>query len=104
MNFILSALVCLAALLVATQAVSLDGKYTFVSQEDFLDYLKAADVGLIYRNVLNDQKPDFIVESDGATKFTLTNIAPTKIYKFSFTLGEPTTTDILTDRNKRVVN
>ena len=53
--------------------------------------------------VLNDQKPDFIVERDG-DKFTLTTITSLKTNKFSFALGAATTTDILTDAKKRNVN
>jgi hypothetical protein len=67
--------------------VQIAGKYSFVSQENFEDYLKAEDVGMIIRNVLASTKPDMIVEVDG-NNFTITTITSLKTIKMSFTLGK----------------
>lgn len=67
--------------------VQIAGKYTFVSQENFQDYLKVEDVGMIKRNVLASTKPDIIVEVDG-DQFTITTITSLKTIKMIFTLGQ----------------
>ena len=67
--------------------VQIAGKYTFVSQENFEDYLKAEDVGMIIRNVLASTKPDIVVEIDG-DNFTITTVTSLKTIKMSFTLGK----------------
>lgn len=67
--------------------VNLNGKYTFVSQENFDAYLKAADVGFITRKALTATKPDINVEVDG-DHYVITTIATLKTIKADFKLGQ----------------
>ncbi|MTJ09984.1 lipocalin/fatty-acid binding family protein [Anabaena sp. UHCC 0204] len=67
--------------------VQIAGKYSFVSQENFEDYLKAENVGMITRTVLAKTTPDMIVEIDG-DNFTITTVTNLKTIKISFTLGK----------------
>ncbi len=63
--------------------VQIAGKYTFASQENFEEYLKAEDIGMLKRNVLASTKPDIVVEVDG-DQFTITTITKLKTIKMSF--------------------
>lgn len=73
------------------------GKYTFVSQENFEEYLKAEDLGMVKRRVLAQAKPDMVVEING-DNFTVTTITSLKTIKISFTLGRQYTCDPGIDR------
>ncbi|HAN74038.1 MAG TPA: hypothetical protein DCQ63_06915 [Planktothrix sp. UBA8402] len=77
--------------------VQIAGKYTFASQENFEEYLKAEDIGMLKRNVLASTKPDIVVEVDG-DQFTITTITKLKTIKMSFTLGKEYEHDPGTDK------
>ena len=78
-------------------SVQIAGKYTFVSQENFEEYLNAEDIGMIKRNVIAKTRPDMIVEIDG-DNFTVTTITTLKTIKISFTLGKEYQCDPGTDK------
>lgn len=67
--------------------VQIAGRYSFVSQENFEDYLKAEDLGMIKRSVMKKERPDISVGIDG-DNFTVTIHEKLKTIKISFTLGK----------------
>ena len=68
-------------------------KYTWVSYNNYSEYLKNQDVGMILRNVKVHEKPDLILESDGDCH-TLTRITSLKTIKISCTVGVPFEADM----------
>lgn len=53
------------------------GKYTFFSQDNFENYLKAADIDMIQRNLIASTKPQMVIEAlDGS--ISLVNITSMK--------------------------
>ena len=77
--------------------MQIGGKYSFVSQENFDEYLKAADIGMLKRKLIAASKPDMIVEVDG-NRYTVTTILKLKTLKIAFTLGQVYEADPGTDR------
>ena len=69
------------------------GKFAFTGQENFADYLKAADVGMIVRNLVAVEKPDLIIEMYG-NDFTISSINKLKTVKISFSLDKQFEADI----------
>ena len=59
------------------------GKFYFVSQSNFEDYMKAANVGMIKRNVLLKEKHDITVEENGGN-FTISFYGSLKNIRLSF--------------------
>lgn len=82
--------------------VQIAGKYYFVSQENFEDYLKAEDVGMIKRSVMTKERPDIVVEIDGDS-FTVTTYGKLKTIKISFTLGKEYQCDPGTDKVNKYI-
>lgn len=78
-------------------AVNINGKYKFVSQTNFEEYLTAAGVGMLKRKVICATSPDIVVamEDQNCTVTTITNL---KTIKISFTLGKEYEADPGTDR------
>ena len=68
-------------------------KYTWVSYNNYAEYMKCQDVGMLLRNIKITEKPDLALESDG-NHHTLTRIGPTKTIKISFTIGVPFEADM----------
>jgi len=68
------------------------GKYTFVSQDNFGEYLKAAGFGMIKRKALESLKPDVIIEVNGK-KVKISNVTSVKTAVQEWTLDEPSKYD-----------
>merc|ERR1712150_298032 len=64
------------------------GKYTFVSQNNFEEYLKAADINIVKRKLFASTKPDIVIEVDGK-KFKVQTVMPKRTINAEFTLDEP---------------
>ena len=69
-------------------------KYTFSSQTNFEEYLKAANVGMIKRSIVANQKPDIVVETNGIGDYTISFITSLKVIKISFSLGKQFEADV----------
>lgn len=61
-------------------------KWAFNSSENFSQYLKTIDTGMMLRSILEKQKPDLIFECEG-DKWTITTITALKTYKTTFQPG-----------------
>jgi hypothetical protein len=64
----------------------ISGKFSFVRQSNFDQYLIAEDVGMIKRNVLSHEKPDIAIEEDGGN-FKISFISTLKTINLSFKVG-----------------
>merc|ERR1712150_414195 len=75
------------------------GKYTFVSQNNFEEYLKAADINLVRRKLFASTKPDIVIEVDGK-KFKVQTVMPKRTINAEFTLDEPYENDMKGEKEK----
>merc|ERR1712223_1280530 len=69
------------------------GKYTFVSQENFDEYLKDTDFNVVKRTMFAKTKPDVVMEVNGKT-FAVQTITSLKTINAEFTLDEPYENDM----------
>merc|ERR1719415_163861 len=69
------------------------GNYTFVSQSNFEEYLKAADINIVKRKLFASTKPSIVIEVDGK-KFKVQTVMPKRSMTAEFTLGEPYVNDM----------
>ncbi len=84
------------------RSVQIAGKYTFLSQENFGEYLLAAGIGRIKQKLIADERPDMIVEVDG-DRYTVTATSSLKTIKISFTLGQVYEADVGFDRMTKYI-
>merc|ERR1711879_861342 len=68
------------------------GKYSFVSQDKFKDWLKAEGFNMILRNALASTKPDVTIEVNGQ-QIKITAKIMVKTIVQEFTLDKPSTYD-----------
>merc|ERR1712002_101094 len=64
------------------------GKYSFVSQDKFDDYLKSVGIGMIKRKMLNSTAPDIVIVVDGSN-VKIDTITSVKTLKLEFVLDTP---------------
>merc|ERR1712226_552753 len=69
------------------------GKYTFVSQNNFEEYLKAADINIVKRKLFASTKPSIVIEVNGK-KFKVQTVMPKRTMTAEFTLDEPYENDM----------
>merc|ERR1712037_1033445 len=68
------------------------GKYSFVSQDKFDDWLKAVGIGMIKRKLLAGTSPDIVITVDGKN-MKIDTITSVKTLNLEFTLDTPYKTD-----------
>merc|ERR1711874_485061 len=78
-------LFCLKSL---TWVAAIAGKYSFVSQDKFDDYLKSVGIGMIKRKVLTSTAPDVVIVVDGKN-VKVDTITSVKTLKLEFVLDTP---------------
>merc|ERR1711997_518647 len=71
-----------------TKMAAIAGKYSFVSQDKFDDYLKAIGIGMIKRKVLTNTTPEVVIEIDGNI-YKVDTITSVKTIKLEFILDTP---------------
>merc|ERR1712241_312545 len=72
----------------STKMATFAGKYSFVSQDKFDDYLKAAGIGMIKRKVLTNTTPDVVIAVNG-NHFKIDTITSVKTINVEFDLDPP---------------
>lgn len=91
--FILIIFLSLALISARKAHKSLLGKYTFSSQSNWAEYLKAKDIGMLKRSILNKEKPDITIEIEGLS-YIITFHNPLKTIQMHFILNQEFNTDI----------
>ena len=89
--FIVGTLITIQFVQTSAQSIR---KYTFSSQSNFDEYLKAIDVGMIKRSSISHTKPDVIIETNGRGDYKITLITSLKTIKLSFILGKQFEADV----------
>ena len=89
--FIVGTLITIQFVQTSAQSIR---KYTFSSQSNFDEYLKAIDVGMIKRSSISHTKPDVIIETNGRGDYKITLITSLKTIKISFILGKQFEADV----------
>merc|ERR1711936_42808 len=69
------------------------GNYTFISQNNFEEYLKAADINIVKRKLFASTKPSIVIEVNGK-KFKVQTVMPKRTMTAEFTLDEPYENDM----------
>ncbi len=69
------------------------GQYSFVSGDNFINYMKAWDVGAIQRNLIWSIMPNMIVDVNG-DNFVLTTFSRVKTINTIFTLNQKCEVDL----------
>merc|ERR1712203_930624 len=69
------------------------GNYAFVSQNNFEEYLKAADINIVKRKLFASTKPSIVIEVNGK-KFKVQTVMPKRTMTAEFTLDEPYENDM----------
>jgi len=80
----------------------INGKYNFVSQDNFEEYLKAAGVGMMQRKVIAKTSPDILVEVNG-NDVSMTTVTSLKTMVFKYTLGQEYEADPGTGRSCKYI-
>merc|ERR1711936_1450914 len=86
-----------------TMAEKFAGKYTFVSQENFDEYLKDTDFNVVKRTMFAKTKPDVVMEVNGKA-FMVQTITSLKTINAEFTLDEPYENDMTGEKQTYITS